>query len=1267
MPYALPPLITMAVSLLLIFLTYNSPRESRQTKLFMLLCFLLFVFHFDNFWSILLTRDVWVLWLARFCHTLFVFIIPVWVHLVHEITQMERASWVTWLFYGMALGIAPFTLSEYYLVGVAEYHYGFLSQSGPALKVFSLIGAIAMIYCLVVIYWRHRKNHQPSFHRKTRAFFLGTLLYGVLLLSNSLPAAGVEMYPLANFGFMPLLLMAFGLLHGELVDALKVALKKGYLGNALSLMVALPFAMTIFSLGVADSLKFANLVEFHQLITSKSLSEMVSVLTCMGLAWFCFRTGIRNLYTMLFGLICLLWGLMGLDMLMSYLLADLEDYLRFSRTMQMFFLFQLPVSLHFVYLSLRRHFDWWLLLIYTFCFLMLPFTLTDFYLSGAMENYLGLLTFKPGPGFELFGLVSLLTLVWGCYLLYSSYRNSQYKDERVRIQLIFWGLILSAILNITGWPGLYNLRFPALVEYTFVPMCIIAYGIFRHDFIQINAFARKRLFRSSVRSTIVVAYLLMIPVLWWIFRTIPLQNAWDRFFPVGVPALVLALVCGFFSYHTLFLGHYRNASMVLSMIGAVLSLQGIVLLLNFLVLQNSLALLLNNSMLLVSHLAIALIPHAAWLSVQIKRNVEEVVFFYGLALVVILINLFIPFIQRVQPNDYGIQLIPSLGMYLSAVAWSLVVVYVVNVLLDLFDDKEAKFDRNRRMEFLLLGGLVAMCWCLDQWGLLMGWDGFRVLNWSVLPASLITLGIVRHNLKEAQEQMRTISAVLGWLVLVVLLAFFLRNVMEGQRDWFYYVLNVSLMLLVYHTLRLGWNMSSELLFSSHRHQLNHCIQRLANRLPQARHFREIVQILADEISQVLHSRAVGMLFLQKDQVSMSGWAMNNQFSPLFEAQKTANSHLLELQWPLDHPLVNLLYENLDLVDIEQVEERFLDLNLDLELGKYVDLRRWVLFLPIFHHQQLSAILLIAERQDHSTYSFQDRKFLRSLAHVLGPDIENAELLHHLETLVDQRTTSLHQTLKSLQAKDAMLQEELDMASAIQRGLLPSTEFGWKDISIYNYYRSMGKVGGDFLEILPFGNERLVIVLADAMGHGIPAAFITMMAKILFHEQARKKSSPRKTFQRINRALHDVIATKEYMTAYYLEIDENYLMTYAAAAHPHCILVRKDESYSRKLKTKGMFLGGLALEFGADLYEQKSEPLLPGDRLFIYTDGLVDCRNEDGVFLEESHWKAFMHQNREVALPVLREKIPQFLRSFLGKQPIEDDYAFVLLEREMPPE
>jgi sigma-B regulation protein RsbU (phosphoserine phosphatase) len=149
---------------------------------------------------------------------------------------------------------------------------------------------------------------------------------------------------------------------------------------------------------------------------------------------------------------------------------------------------------------------------------------------------------------------------------------------------------------------------------------------------------------------------------------------------------------------------------------------------------------------------------------------------------------------------------------------------------------------------------------------------------------------------------------------------------------------------------------------------------------------------------------------------------------------------------------------------------------------------------------------------------------------------------------------------------------------------------------------MTSVAGDFYEFLPTGSSTAGLLVADVSGHGVPAALIASMVKLATSAQRQQAAHPDRLLAGVNESLCGN-TQRQFVTAAYVYLDaEQSELRYAAAGHPPMLLLRDGQVYP--IEENGLVLG----LFPSAAYTATQKVLRKGDRLLLYTDGIIEAAN-----------------------------------------------------------
>ena len=207
--------------------------------------------------------------------------------------------------------------------------------------------------------------------------------------------------------------------------------------------------------------------------------------------------------------------------------------------------------------------------------------------------------------------------------------------------------------------------------------------------------------------------------------------------------------------------------------------------------------------------------------------------------------------------------------------------------------------------------------------------------------------------------------------------------------------------------------------------------------------------------------------------------------------------------------------------------------------------------------------------------------------------------------LERQVHQLNEVCQMLGEQARTINEDLERAELIQRALLPRVVPEFPDVSVNVVYRPSHKVGGDLYDVIRLSNRYLVTYVADAAGHGISAAVLAVLFRHrvpVIADIEQTPSEPAEALRAVNNALlAECSAPGLFVTAAYCLLDTHTgLLKIGSAGHPPLLLCRKNGRLER-IEHTGPALGiSEKVEFS-----QWEGQLAEGDRLFMYTDGLLE--------------------------------------------------------------
>ena len=241
---------------------------------------------------------------------------------------------------------------------------------------------------------------------------------------------------------------------------------------------------------------------------------------------------------------------------------------------------------------------------------------------------------------------------------------------------------------------------------------------------------------------------------------------------------------------------------------------------------------------------------------------------------------------------------------------------------------------------------------------------------------------------------------------------------------------------------------------------------------------------------------------------------------------------------------------------------------------------------------------------------------------------------------------------------ARIDKELEYAKQIQLSALPTNFPQEEDHCIYAQMIAAKEVGGDFYDFYKLSDTTVAFLAADVSGKGIPAAMFMMTAKTIIKDLAESGMAVNDIFTKANEKLCENNEADMFVTAWMGILDlETGNMQYANAGHNPPLLKRADGSFEYLKTRAGFVLAGME----GIRYRVGELTLAPGDRLFLYTDGVPEATNGENCLYGEDRLLAFMNGHAAVEATALLPALKADIDEFVGEAPQFDDITMLMFD------
>jgi len=198
-----------------------------------------------------------------------------------------------------------------------------------------------------------------------------------------------------------------------------------------------------------------------------------------------------------------------------------------------------------------------------------------------------------------------------------------------------------------------------------------------------------------------------------------------------------------------------------------------------------------------------------------------------------------------------------------------------------------------------------------------------------------------------------------------------------------------------------------------------------------------------------------------------------------------------------------------------------------------------------------------------------------------------------------------------------------------------------------------------IEYIDRREDYLGITVGDVAGHGVSSALVMALASGLFNESSRTFKSPADVLKNTNEQLISYLENSQvtYVTAFYSALNlDKMTLTYAKAGHPNAIILHSDKT-TEILDTSGVFLG----MYSNETFEEKTIQLHGGDRIFFYTDGILEARNPRGELFDSKRFLELILSLHDKPIETVLDTVFKSVTNFTQVVTAQDDQTLVILE------
>jgi serine phosphatase RsbU (regulator of sigma subunit) len=279
----------------------------------------------------------------------------------------------------------------------------------------------------------------------------------------------------------------------------------------------------------------------------------------------------------------------------------------------------------------------------------------------------------------------------------------------------------------------------------------------------------------------------------------------------------------------------------------------------------------------------------------------------------------------------------------------------------------------------------------------------------------------------------------------------------------------------------------------------------------------------------------------------------------------------------------------------------------------------------------------------NTYSNAHVAFFQQIAGLLSTTVEKGRLYSEL---AEQKAV--------VEKQNRFMTQDLETARQVQRTLLPRAVPRIDGLEVAFEYHPTMHVGGDVLDVIELGAQRVLLFIGDAMGHGVQAALIMAVAKTALRSTVQSNARPADVLASLNQVLTNV-CDEPFVTAACCVVDraaQKAELALAGHAWPCSYTAERNEVVP---------CGQIGLPLGVEsevVYEPTQLDFVPGDLLMLFTDGAFEARDRHGTPYGYERLKAQVLEHVHLPPRKMLDAIRSDVQTYCGSHQLEDDFALL---------
>ncbi|WP_059171505.1 PP2C family protein-serine/threonine phosphatase [Bacillus sp. FJAT-27445] len=283
---------------------------------------------------------------------------------------------------------------------------------------------------------------------------------------------------------------------------------------------------------------------------------------------------------------------------------------------------------------------------------------------------------------------------------------------------------------------------------------------------------------------------------------------------------------------------------------------------------------------------------------------------------------------------------------------------------------------------------------------------------------------------------------------------------------------------------------------------------------------------------------------------------------------------------------------------------------------------------------------------------------KSLLLDLYPNVPES-VLHSFDVLLEVMVGYglAYREHQSLRNKQMEYRTEMEIAANVQQTLLGTSIPEVEGMDIGAISVPARHMNGDYFHFVQDDNQCVNVAIADVIGKGIPAALCMSMIKYAMDSLPENRHAPHMVLESLNRVVEQNVDPSMFITMFYgMYNPANHIFYYSSAGHEPGFYYNAEKAEFLEMEAKGLLLG----IDKKTKYQQFERPIYPGDMIILMSDGVTECRTEEG-FLERDALIGYIRKYLHLGAQEIVNNIYKDLERLQDFQ-LRDDFTLIILKR-----